>query len=45
MCFLANYVDNSVLEEIVKLCRDIESNPWSILVGKFLDGPKKDICR
>ena len=45
MCILAASLDNTVLDEVLKLRPDIESNPWSSLVGKLPDGAEKDICR
>ena len=45
MCILAGSIDNTVLDEDLKLRPDIESNTWSSLVGKLPDGAEKDICR
>ena len=45
MCILAGSIDNTVLNEVLKLRLDIETNTWSSLVGKLPDGAEKDICR
>ena len=45
MCILAGSIDNTVLDEVLKLRPDIETNSWSSLVGKLPDGAEKDICR
>ena len=45
MCILAGSVDTTVLDEVLKLRPDIESNSWSCLVGKLPDGAEKDIYR
>ena len=45
MCTLAGSIDNTVLDEVLKLRPDVESNTWSSLVGKLPDGAEKDICR
>ena len=45
MCILAGSIDNPVLDEVLKLRPDIETNSWSSLVGKLPDGAEKDICR
>ena len=44
MCILAGSIDNTVLDEVLKLRPNIESNSWSSLVGKLPDGAEKDIC-
>ena len=44
MCILAGSVDTTVLDEVLKLHPEVESNSWSSLVGKLPDGAKKDIC-
>ena len=45
MCILAGSIDNTVLDEVLKLRPGIESNSWSSLVGKLPDGAEKDIYR
>ena len=45
MCTLAGSIDNTVLDEVLKLRPDVESNTRSSLVGKLPDGAEKDICR
>ena len=35
MCILAGSIDNTVLDEVLKLRPDIETNTWSSLVGKL----------
>ena len=44
MCILAGSIDNTVLDEVLKLCPDIETSTWNSLVGKLPDGAQKDIC-
>ena len=45
MCILAGSIDNTVLDEVLKLRPDIVSNSWNSLVGKLPDGAEMDICR
>ena len=45
MCILAGSIDNTMLDEVLKLRPDIETNTWSSLVGKLLDGAEKEIRR
>ena len=45
MCMLAGSVDNTMLDEVLKLRPDIVPNSWISLVGKLPDGTEKDMCR
>ena len=38
MCILAGSIDNTVLDEVLKLRPNIETNTWSSLMGKLPDG-------
>ena len=45
MCILAGSIDNTVLDEVLKLRFDIETSTWSSLVRKLPDGAERKMCR